>query len=68
MKQGRADHSNVASTKREPVSHAVSPAAVSELGIIQVRTVSQPLYTGRGFEAPAIQSSTHASGSQGKHK
>lgn len=53
--------------KREPISKAVSPGAVSEIGIQQVRTNSQPLYQGRGFQAPAPQATTtHPSGSQGK--
>lgn len=64
-KQGRADHSNVAGTKREPIAHAVSPAAVSEIGIHQVRTTKVSLYEGRGFEAPAPKACTiHKSGSQ----
>jgi hypothetical protein len=56
------------STKREPIAHAVSPAAVSEIGIHQVRGTSLPLYEGRGLEAPMVGTTVHECGSQGKHK
>lgn len=68
MKQGKASTSGMASTKREPIAHAVSPAAVSEIGIHQVRGTSLPLYEGRGLEAPMVGSTTHEHGSQGKWK
>lgn len=68
MKQGRADHSGMGSTKREPIPHAVNPAAVSEIGIHQVRGTSLPLYEGRGLEAPMAGTTIHETGSQGKHK
>lgn len=68
MKQGRASHSNVASTKREPIAHAVEPCAVADIGLQHVYTAPpEPLYAGRGYEAPAISSETHHCGSQGKH-
>lgn len=67
-KQGRAAHSSVASTKREPNSHAVSECAVADIGMQNVYCAPpEPLYKGRGFEAPAISSETHHCGSQGKH-
>jgi len=53
--------------KQEPKPRAVNTAAVSELGVHQVRTRQISMYEGKGFKAPAIQSSTHRSGSQGKH-
>lgn len=68
MKQGSASSSKTASTKVEPISRAVSPAAVSELGIHQVRTTSVPLYEGRGLSAPMVGTTIHHNGSQGKHK
>lgn len=68
MTQGKATTSGMGSTKREPIAHAVSPAAVSEIGIHQVRGTSLPLYEGRGLEAPMQGCTTHAHGSQGKHK
>lgn len=68
MKQGQANTSSVASTKREPIAHAVSPAAVSEIGVHESRVNSLPLYEGRGLEAPMQGSTTYTSGSQGKHK
>lgn len=67
MKQGQASHSNVGSTKVEPISHAVNPAAVAELGIHEVRSTSLPLYEGRGLEAPMVGSTSHKTGSQGKY-
>ena len=67
MKQGTAN-SRPGDQKREPIAHAVSPAAVSELGIHQVRATSLPLYEGRGLEAPMQGTTSHPTGSQGKHK
>jgi len=68
VKQGRATHDGTGSTKREPIAHAVNPAAVSEIGIHQVRATSLPLYEGRGLEAPMAGTTTYESGSQGKWK
>lgn len=67
-KQGQAHSSGVASTKREPIAHAVNPAAVSEIGVHQVRATSLPLYEGRGLEAPMQGCTNHPTGSQGKHR
>lgn len=67
MKQGTAN-SHPGDQKREPIAHAVSPAAVSDIGIHQARGTSLPLYTGRGLEAPMQGSTNHPTGSQGKHK
>ncbi len=67
MKQGTGNSTNSAQ-KREPIAHAVSPAAVSEIGIHQVRHTSLPLYEGRGLEAPMQGTTNHPTGSQGKHK
>jgi len=67
MKQGTANNTD-SGRKREPIAHAVSPAAVSEIGIQQIRTTSLPLYEGRGLEAPMQGSTIHHCGSQGKHK
>lgn len=66
-KQGQG-RSTDAAQKREPIAHAVSPAAVSELGIHQARTTSLPLYEGRGLEAPMQGVTNHPCGSQGKHR
>jgi hypothetical protein len=68
MTQGKASTSGMGSTKREPIAHAVSPAAVSEIGIHQVRGTSLPLYEGRGLEAPMVGTTHYEHGSQGKHK
>lgn len=54
--------------KREPIAHAVSEGAVSDIGIQHVRGTSLPLYEGRGLEAPMQGTTIHQSGSQGKHK
>jgi len=67
MKQGRATTSMVGSTKTEPKSKAVDVCAVAELGIHESRHTSVPLYEGRGLEAPMVGTTTHKSGSQGKH-
>lgn len=67
-KQGQATSSGMGSTKREPIAHAVNVAAVSEIGIHQVRGTSLPLYEGRGLEAPMQGCTSYATGSQGKHK
>ncbi len=53
--------------KQEPKPRAVNPAAVSELGVHQVRTKQISMYEGRGYKAPMASASTHRSGSQGKH-
>lgn len=67
MKQGTGN-SRPGDQKREPIAHAVSVAAVSEIGIQQVRNNSLPLYEGRGLEAPMVGTDTHPTGSQGKYK
>lgn len=68
MKQGRATQDGTASTKREPISHAVNVSAVAEIGIHEMRGTSLPLYEGRGLEAPMVGTTIHETGSQGKHK
>lgn len=68
MKQGQASTSGMGSTKREPIAHAVSVPAVSEIGVHQVRHTSIPIYEGRGLEAPMQGTTSHPTGSQGKHK
>lgn len=68
MKEGKAQQSSMGGVKREPIAHAVNPAAVSEIGNAQVRGNSMPLYEGRGLEAPMQSCTTHKTGSQGKYK
>lgn len=66
MKQGTG-HSSAGQRKVEPRSTAINPATVSELGVHQVRTRTEPMDAGRGFTAPApVATTTHKSGSQGK--
>lgn len=67
MKQGQAKTSIVGSTKVEPVSRAVNPAYVAELGIDESRVRSIPMYEGRGLKAPMVSETSHKCGSQGKH-
>lgn len=72
MKQGRASSSGAGSQKREPISHAVSPRAVAGIGLAQgnmtdagpLRVRSEPLYAGRGIEAPMKGTTIHKAGSQ----
>lgn len=68
MQQGKAQTSRMGSTKTEPVSKAVNPAAVAEMGIHEVRHTSVPLYEGRGLKAPMVGTDIHHCGSQGKYK
>ena len=66
MKQGKAS-STVSAPKPTTISHAVLPAAVSQIGAMvgTVRAASRPLYVGRGLEAPAPKGVTiHKKGSQ----
>jgi len=68
MKQGKADRNVKESWKTEPVSHAVSPNFVSDIGTIQVRNGgSLPMYEGRGIKAPMVSQKTSNKGSQGKY-
>lgn len=76
MKQGQASRSGSASTKVEPVSRGVNPAAVAQIGIKQgahvdgrdITPKSTPMYEGRGLKAPMANCSIHKGGSQGKHR
>lgn len=70
MKQGKATTSTMGSTKQEPISRAVNPEAVAEMGAKETRigrASSVPLYEGRGLKAPMSGTQTHQRGSQGKH-
>lgn len=67
MKQGTG-HSQMSAQKHEPIVRSISPGAVSEIGIHEVRTQPNPLVDGRGFMAPPLAAhTTHHCGSQGKH-
>ena len=68
MKQGQASSSMLGSTKQEPISKAVNVSTVSEIGGAVGRNPSVNLYEGRGLEAPMKSVTTHAAGSQGRHK
>lgn len=69
MKQGTASVSGPLDRKVEPSSKAVNPGAVSQIGCHEgTRRAIEPMYQGRGFEAPSIGQTNHHCGSQGKHK
>jgi hypothetical protein len=77
MKQGHADRSGAGSRKVEPNSRAINPGGVDALGQSfgnhsmeggTGRLVVTPLDAGRGYSAPGIGTTTHRSGSQGKHR
>lgn len=77
MRQGSASNSGSGGRKIEPIAHAVNPAGVSEIGQSMgnhatdctkiLHGTSQPMYSGRGFEAPRDAGRTvHHGGSQGE--
>ena len=69
MKQGQATSSHSGSTKQEPVSKAVSPGAVSQMGNhVGPAQAVKALYEGRGLKAPMVSETCHPAGSQGKHR
>jgi hypothetical protein len=65
MKQGSVRESSP--RKTEPMPRSVSPGAVSDIGVHQVRTMPKPMYDGRGFKAPSVKSHNNNSGSQGTY-
>lgn len=67
MKQGRATSSSMGSTKVEPNSRGVSVDAVADIGVQHIDLRPEPLYEGRGLEAPKAKTTIHHCGSQGKH-
>lgn len=75
MMQGRASVSGPADRKIEPRSSAVNPGGAGNIGLAQGNHAEEgtftpritPLYTGRGYEAPAIATTSHKCGSQGKY-
>lgn len=75
MKQGQASVSGSMDRKMEPTSRAVNPGGVGNLGLAQGSHADgedftpriTSLYAGRGYQAPAIASTSHKSGSQGKY-
>lgn len=68
MKQGQASSSKSGSTKVEPRSRGVNPGAVSDIGIVELRTKPVQMYVGRGIEAPKSKDTTYECGSQGRYK
>jgi len=66
MKQGKATVDGAYDRKREPIAHAVSETAVSQMGMA-LRYTGRALYEGRGLEAPMAGEENHKHGSQGRH-
>lgn len=63
MKQGSGNSSR-GDTKVEPRSHGVNVGSISGIGLQQVQSKAEPMYNGRGFEAPKATTTVHKSGSQ----
>jgi hypothetical protein len=67
MKQG-SGKSMASGQKHEPKSAAVSVDRAANIGLQQVRTRQPaPMFKSEGYKAPMAASSSHKSGSQGKH-
>lgn len=74
MKQGQASVSGAMDRKMEPMSRAVNPGGAGNIGLAQgdhadcgdLNPRMTPLYSGRGYSAPPIRTTSHKSGSQGK--
>lgn len=68
MKQGQATHNTSGGTKVEPRPHAINPAAVGNMGIMQGSGAQrEPMILGQGLKAPMVGATTHKNGSQGKY-
>lgn len=72
MKQGQAQSSKMGSTKQEPRSSAVSPMKAGMPGVAKVfvgqrNGVEQSANSTLGSSAPPMKSTSHKSGSQGRH-
>jgi hypothetical protein len=77
MKQGRAGRDVSESYHVDPKSRGVNPGGVNILGNHVgdhvtaspqgTKYTGEPLYRGRGFEAPRNKSQSHGSGSQGRY-
>lgn len=77
MKQGRATSDRMASTKIEPRSQAINPSYPADLGNMRGNHAmdcgdmpfkTTPMTQGQGLKAPMAGTTTHPSGSQGRHK
>lgn len=75
MKQGTAN-SRPGDQKVEPQSMAIHPGGVGNIGLAQGNHASDggtfapkitPIDAGRGYSAPAIGTTSHKCGSQGKY-
>lgn len=73
MKQGTASSTQPEGKMMQP-TRIINPGGVGNIGLAQGSHADgcdftpriTPLYAGRGYEAPAIRSTSHKSGSQGK--
>lgn len=79
MKQGSASRSGPGAQKREPISHAMSPGGVGQIGLAQGgmrhdenitgQNSAVSMNAGRGASNPQPAACTvHKAGSQGKHR
>lgn len=66
MKQGTGNNS-MGRRKIEPISHAISPAGVSQIGETVDKRAIENFNKGRGYKAPMSGHQIHHSGSQGRH-
>jgi hypothetical protein len=66
MKQG-SGKSTISGGKVEPKSQGINPEYAAEIGRQTIHTRPVPVTEGRGIMAPKAASTTHRSGSQGKH-
>lgn len=75
MKQGMASFTGAADRKMEPRSTAINPGSAGNIGLAQGSHAEEgdftpritPLNAGRGYQAPAIATTSHKCGSQGKY-
>ena len=79
MKQGQASNSGPgARAMTRPVPKMVNPGGASQIGEALgnhatdapgkiLHGASEPLYKGRGYEAPEVKTTIHHAGGQGRH-
>jgi hypothetical protein len=69
MKQGQASGSNAGTTKREPISHTVTPRMAGQIGLAQGVPRNTGPIENRGASSPSPAGcQCHPQGSQGKHR
>lgn len=69
MKQGRASSDTTGATKPGIKTSNINVPGVAQMGgKVAYPQAVEPLVSSRGVEAPQGKSTTHPSGSQGKHR